>query len=130
MARILLIEDSPTDQIVIRAVLGHHELTSCTTLKDARKQLSVNNFDLVLLDVGLPDGVGFDFIQEMKQKLEVTSTSVIFITGKSEIEDRLKGLSLGADDYITKPLELQEFRARIEAKLRRVAFSNPKKASA
>lgn len=79
--------------------------------------LGRNFANLVLLDVSLPDGTGFEILREMRQK--GMTTPVIFLTGNIDEADRVQGLDLGADDYIAKPFSFPELRARIRAVLRR-----------
>lgn len=79
-------------------------------------------YDLVILDVNLPDGNGFDFLQDIKLKYD---TCVIMLTANDMETDIVAGLEAGADDYITKPFSLAVLRARVETQLRRVAQSRP-----
>jgi DNA-binding response OmpR family regulator len=81
-----------------------------------RAQVAESGFDLVLLDIGLAGENGFDLLKELRGEL---ATPVIFISGKGDVIDRVVGLELGADDYITKPFELREVLARIRSVLRR-----------
>ena len=74
-------------------------------------------FDAVLLDVEMPETTGWDLLYEIREK--GSEIPVIFITGRAAVEDRVKGLRMGADDYLTKPVEYEELIARIEAVLRR-----------
>lgn len=83
---------------------------------EARLQISMNSFDLILLDLMLPGLSGEDFISEIKGTF---STPIIVVSAKSALEDRVKLLKSGADDYITKPFQLEELLARVEAVLRR-----------
>ena len=76
--------------------------------------IEVSNYDLILLDVMLPEMSGF----EVKQKID-KDISVIFVRAKGDLSDRLEGLGLGADDYISKPFAILELLARVEAVLRR-----------
>lgn len=115
MANILVIEDDRhISELVKRnlALVGH----TCTCCYDGLSGLEVlqsQKFDLILLDVMLPGVSGFDFIKQ------VSGTPIIFVTAKGELEDRLQGLSLGAEDYIVKPFEMLELIARINVVLRR-----------
>ena len=115
MANILVVEDDKhISELVKRnlTLVGH----TCTCCYDGLSGLHVleeQTFDLILLDVMLPGVSGFDFITR------VSDTPIIFVTAKGELEDRLKGLTLGAEDYIVKPFEMLELIARINVVLRR-----------
>jgi len=115
MANILVVEDDRhISELVKRnlALVGH----TCTCCYDGLSGLEIlqnQTFDLILLDVMLPGVSGFDFITQ------VSGTPIIFVTAKGELEDRLQGLSLGAEDYIVKPFEMLELIARINVVLRR-----------
>jgi len=87
------------------------------TGRDASEKIAVNLYDFILLDLGLPDYNGLDLIKEAKSIN--TDLSFIIITARGAVEDRVKGLDLGADDYIPKPFALAELHARIMAVARR-----------
>ncbi|MBO5914191.1 MAG: response regulator transcription factor [Clostridia bacterium] len=115
MARILIVEDEhPIRNLIQRnlELVGH----TCVGIGDGNEALSVienEKFDLMIFDVMLPHASGFELITH------ASGTPVIFVTAKEGINDRLKGLSLGADDYIVKPFEIQELLLRVRAVLRR-----------
>jgi DNA-binding response OmpR family regulator len=83
----------------------------------ALEKTSAMNFDVILLDLTLPDGEGISLIPQIKSK---TKASIIVVSGKSDTTEKIICLEMGADDYITKPFELRELSARIKAVLRRV----------
>ena len=117
MIRILIVDDEKPicDLIEMNLEDAGYE---CESVQDGLKAIDLierNNYDLVLLDIMLPGADGFD-IMEYIRPLKVP---VIFITAKSEVKDRVKGLRLGADDYLVKPFEVMELTARVEAVLRR-----------
>lgn len=85
-------------------------------ISDARKQLTQCTFDAMVLDLGLPDGSGFDFLQE--QRLQSQRLPIVIITARDSLEDKLNGLDKGADDYLVKPFEIRELIARIKAQVR------------
>ncbi|KHD88876.1 MAG: hypothetical protein OM95_07100 [Bdellovibrio sp. ArHS] len=116
MAKILLIEDNLTNQLVVKETLSTHDVICANTLKEATLHIT-SPFDLVILDVQLPDGSGFDFY--MHHHAQLQDIPVIILTVHGEVHDKVIGFSLGAEDYVTKPFEPVEFRARIEAKLRK-----------
>lgn len=115
MARILIVEDEyPINNLISKNLtLTGHECLSAYDGLNAIDLIRSVSLDLVILDVMLPGLSGFDLI-----KL-IGNVPVIFLTAKSGLEDRLKGLSLGADDYIVKPFSMQELLARVSIVLRR-----------
>lgn len=117
MARILLIEDEPAiaDAAEFALVREGFAVQRAATLSEARA--AGGGFALLVLDVGLPDGSGFDFCRELRGHSQVP---VIFLTARSEEVDRIVGLELGADDYLAKPFSPRELAARARAVLRRV----------
>lgn len=119
MASILLVEDELSNQRIVGACLAQHEIVMASTLKDARRFIAEKSFDLIILDVQLPDGDGFSFLVELQSLPATQNTTTVMLTGKTESSDKVTGYSLGADDYITKPIDTVVFKARIEAKLRK-----------
>ena len=121
MARILIVEDEKLINTLIRKnleLVGH----TCVSVFDGESvfdELEKQPFDLILLDIMLPKLDGFQVIQEMKEKLPV-----IFLTARGAVQDRIKGLNLGADDYIVKPFDMMELQARVESVLRRTHKSD------
>lgn len=90
---------------------------------EALELLSFNSYDLVVLDINLPGIDGFSILQKLREKDD--DTRVIIISANREIEDRIKGLDLGANDYLVKPFDFLELKARIRALLRREFISKP-----
>jgi two-component system catabolic regulation response regulator CreB len=117
-ARILLIEDEPAiaDTLTYALTTDGFEPVWCTTGQAALDELQRSAFDLAILDVGLPDINGFDLFREMQRHSNVP---VIFLTARSGEIDRVVGLELGADDYISKPFSPREVCARVRVVLRR-----------
>lgn len=117
MAHILIVEDEAHIAQMIEATLSLGGYTSeiCSDGEKAVERIFAGGFDLVLLDVMLPEISGF----ELMEYLAPTGTPVIFLTAKGALADRVRGLRLGADDYIVKPFEPMELIARVEAVLRR-----------
>ena len=115
MAHILIVEDdkSINELIAKNLKLVGHTYVQVSNGDEAAEMATENLFDLILLDVMLPGMDGFEIIKR------ISGIPVIFITAKDGLEHRLKGLSLGADDYIVKPFEMLELLARVEAVLRR-----------
>lgn len=119
MAKILVVEDEPNMQIGLRDNL-EFESFDVTVAKDGQEgldELLKNSFDLVLLDVMMPKMSGFDVCKAARK--EGVKTPIIFLTAKGEEIDKVLGLELGADDYITKPFSIRELVARVKAVLRR-----------
>jgi DNA-binding response OmpR family regulator len=117
--RILLVEDERSLAKEIHDFLQseHHVLDEVSTKKAASENLAVNSYDFVLLDLGLPDGDGLDLLQEVNRYQE--NASVIILTARTEVGDKLLGFESGADDYLSKPFSLLEMKARMQAILRR-----------
>jgi DNA-binding response OmpR family regulator len=84
----------------------------------AEEKIFVNNYDFILLDLGLPDGDGFEVLKQLK-KIKNREDAVIILTARSAVDDRIKGLDGGADDYLAKPFSLNELLARMHAITRR-----------
>ena len=117
--KILIIESDPATNQALCAALAVHRLKAQSAI-DGREGLSAAQagaFDLILLDVMLPHLDGFSLLQTLR--LAGDQTPVIFLTARNAVEDRIRGLELGADDYITKPFSPGEVLARIKAVLRR-----------
>lgn len=118
--KVLLVEDSPEVQEIIESMLEHRcALTSVFTIAEAQKAINETSFSLVILDVNLPDGSGFELCKKITNDEKSKEIPVVFLTGQFLIEQKLLGFSSGADDYIVKPFEASEFVARIESKLKR-----------
>ncbi|MDZ7587382.1 MAG: response regulator transcription factor [Patescibacteria group bacterium] len=94
---------------------------SASTQEAGLIQLEVNDYDCLVLDISLPDGNGFDLLTSLRQMKN--KTPVIIMTARGQVEDRVKGLDLGADDYLSKPIDSNELIARIRAIIRRHANS-------
>ena len=117
MIRILVVDDEKPICDLIDLNLssaGYH----CTTVQDGAEAIAIiekDEFDLILLDIMLPGADGYDVMEYVRP----LGVPVIFITAKHEVKDRVKGLKLGADDYLVKPFDVVELLARVEAVLRR-----------
>ncbi|WP_315168118.1 response regulator transcription factor [Metaclostridioides mangenotii] len=117
MFTILIIEDDDTIAFGIKSFLSknNYKVIHGENLKKG-KELFKNDIDLILLDLNLPDGSGFDFCCYVK---EIKDVPIIFLTIKDEESTMIKGLDMGGDDYITKPFKLSVLQSRITAVLRR-----------
>jgi CheY-like chemotaxis protein/HPt (histidine-containing phosphotransfer) domain-containing protein len=118
--RILLVEDDPEMPEVLAGLLEQDGivLTPAATVEAAWTQLTQNPFDLILLDLGLPGTDGFDLLKRIKQTPQTEKLPVIIVTAWSSTTDKLRGFELGALDYLTKPFESAELRARVASVLR------------
>ena len=119
-ARILLVEDEPGLVMTLSDLLGAegYEVESATDGPAGLSRALKEKFDLIVLDVMLPGKSGLEVCRELRQ--QGSEVAVIMLTAKTQLYDRVAGLKLGADDYLTKPFEPPELLARIEALLRRV----------
>lgn len=118
MARILLVEDNNSIIMGLGYLLEEEKFTYdvAGSKRDALSLLDIGQYELILLDIGLPDGSGFELCQYVKEK---TDTPVIFLTAKDEEQDVVRGLDMGADDYIIKPFRNRELLSRIRNVFRR-----------
>lgn len=117
MNQILIIEDEKSIADMVKMCLTKNGYI-CETANNgmaATEKIEKTHYDLILLDIMLPDIDGYDLIDYIKQ-FEIP---VIFVTAKTSVQDRVKGLKLGAEDYISKPFDLDELLARVETVLRR-----------
>ncbi|MGE3756282.1 MAG: response regulator transcription factor [Pseudobdellovibrionaceae bacterium] len=117
MAEILLVEDSSEYQKIVLRTLGHHQVVCAKTGEEALSLLQNRHFSLVLLDIHLPYKDGYSVLSEIQADPKIADIPVICLTGKSQVTDKITAFSLGADDYIVKPFDPLELRARIDAKL-------------
>lgn len=118
--KVLLVEDMPDMQLIVSKAIGEAcDLTTAGTLAEAERALTGREYALLILDVRLPDGNGFEFCRQIRGGGNHRFVPIIFLTGEAEVDARVQGFELGADDYVVKPIEPREFRARVESKLRR-----------
>jgi len=94
---------------------------SCSDLQTAINKISLYQYDCILLDIGLPDGEGFTLLEHLKSTGK--NECVLIISARNSLDNKIKGLNLGADDYLTKPFHLAELKARVAAIFRRKAFN-------
>lgn len=118
MKKILLIEDNEAIIMGLKYSLEQEnfQVISAKTAKESKEKLENKNIDIVLLDVSLPDGNGFEICKEIKEKNDIP---IIFLTAQDEETSIVLGLDLGADDYIVKPFRTRELMSRIKSVLRR-----------
>lgn len=120
-ARLLLLEDDPAIARTVAYALERDGLvvTHSLLVHDARQQMAAHRFDLLVLDVGLPDGSGLDLLRDLRNAAPTAALPVLMLSAHGEEIDRVLGLELGADDYLTKPFSPRELAARVKALLRR-----------
>lgn len=117
MPQILLLEDDAAlSHGIALALKASGRIVPCATLAEARQALDTQRFDLLLLDVNLPDGSGLDLCREVRR---TSAVPILFLTARDAEYDEVAGLEAGADDYIVKPFSLAVLRARVGAALRR-----------
>ncbi|MBN8787954.1 MAG: response regulator transcription factor [Terrimonas sp.] len=122
--KILLIEDEKELALsVVEYLSGESYLCEvAATFTEAMKKIEVFDYDCILLDITLPDGNGLKILEELKK--ENKQDGVIIISARNSLDDKIKGLQIGADDYLTKPFHLSELTARIYSLIRRKQFNN------
>jgi len=116
--RILLCEDEPGLRLAVtdRLRAEGHEVETAPDGDEGLRRAIQENFDLLILDVMMPGRSGFDVVREVRQR--GLATPILMLTARGEVVDRVVGLKLGADDYLTKPFAMAELVARVEARLR------------
>ncbi|OJJ10304.1 DNA-binding response regulator [Alphaproteobacteria bacterium AO1-B] len=117
--RLLLVEDTfdMAEAIMIRLDRSGIACDLAKTLEEARSLLDVQRYDVIVLDLNLPDGLGTDLLKELRQKSD--RTPVLVLTAEFSVDDRVSTLNSGADDYLVKPFDHRELEARIQALYRR-----------
>ena len=120
--KLLIVED---DRSLSRSIYDYLKLEGhicevALTLTEAKNKAAINKYDCIILDIGLPDGSGLDLIQEMKSNR--LTGGILILSAKSSLDDKLTGLKIGADDYLTKPFHFAELSARINSICRRNNF--------
>lgn len=128
--RILLVEDEPGLVLTLtdRLESEGYAVDSAREGAEALKKAAEGGYDLIVLDVMLPGKSGFDVCRELRSR--GSSTPILFLTARGEIADKVVGLKLGGDDYLTKPFDMMELTARIEALLRRGGAGAPEAGTA
>ncbi|WP_456400479.1 response regulator transcription factor [Mesoaciditoga sp.] len=128
MKSVLVVEDEEDMVEIISYILRTNafDVTAVQDLSHMWNALSKKAFDVILLDVGLPDGSGMDALKILKEKN--AKSAVIMVTARRTDMDKVLGLELGADDYITKPFNSYELLARVKAVIRRIKTSNGEEA--
>lgn len=121
--KLLIVEDNPqlSDDLANFLLENGFIVETADTLLKAKEKVALYTYDLILLDIGLPDGSGLELLNELKGNN--SGTGILIVTAKNAIEDKVKGLEMGADDYITKPFHKAELNARIRSIIRRKKFA-------
>jgi len=124
-AAILLVEDEPGLVLTLtdRLEAEGYDVTPASDLLTARAKLAEHAYDGLILDVMLPGGSGLDLCRDLRAKGD--ETPILFLTARAELADKVVGLKLGGDDYLTKPFEMMELLARVEALVRRSPRGSP-----
>src|SRR5262245_29780017 len=117
---VLVVEDNPSYQTFMRELLRSDDfaVSFTSTLQAARETCEKTAFDLILLDLSLPDGDGLKLFADLRMRPKNKSTPVLFLTANSTLTNKIAAFALGADDYIAKDVEPLEIRSKVEAKLR------------
>jgi two-component system alkaline phosphatase synthesis response regulator PhoP len=117
--RLLLLEDerNVAETLIERLGAAGFLVTRADSLASARRAIAEGSFQLALLDVGLPDGSGFELARQLRAR--APATAIVFLTAHANPEDRIRGLELGADDYVAKPFHFRELLLRIQNCLKR-----------
>lgn len=119
MKRILIVEDNKDIALLVeRRLSKQFAVDIAVNGEDATVAINTNPYDLIILDLSLPKKSGFDVLKDMRKKSAYPP--VLILSGLNAVEDKVKGLKLGADDYLAKPFDVKELIARIDALMRRV----------
>uniref|UniRef100_A0A832DJK2 Response regulator transcription factor n=1 Tax=Ignavibacterium album TaxID=591197 RepID=A0A832DJK2_9BACT len=126
MTKVLLVEDDPAIRLAIAESLVNENYTvdEVSSATEAFKKVTNENYDLILLDLILPDMDGMELCKKLRD--EDIRVPIIMVTSRKDEIDKIIGLEIGADDYITKPFIMRELLARMKALLRRVSFDSGK----
>ena len=122
--RILIVEDEKNLLDSIRNYFKKENFVcdAVGNYNEASEKIYLNEYDCVIVDITLPDGSGLDLIKELKD--ENKQTGIIIVSAKDALDDKINGLELGSDDYLTKPFHLSELNARVKALIRRKNFDS------
>ena len=126
IAHILIVDDDDGIRSLVKKYLNENNylITTSHSAEDATKKIEVIKFDLIILDIMMPGKNGLEFIEENKKKLD---TPIILLTAKGEPDERIKGLEIGADDYLPKPFEPKELILRIQNIIEKTKKSDQKR---
>lgn len=120
MMKIFVVEDEETSfRSIEHALSSRYQITRAKTVEESKRILQTENFDLLILDLILPDGDGYQVLAHIKGLNHLHDKPSMFLSAKDQIEDKVLGLKLGADDYLTKPIDPKELLARVDNKINR-----------
>lgn len=127
MIKILIVEDnSDLNRTLCRHLTLHnYQTVGCLNAQEAYDAMDISKFDIIISDIMMPDIDGFEFARSVRESN--TDIPIIFMTARGDIESKAKGFHIGIDDYLTKPVDLDEVLFRIEAILRRAKITTQKK---
>jgi len=125
-AHILIVDDDDRIRELVKQYLNENDylVTTANSAKDAKEKVNIIKFDIIILDIMMPGQSGLDFTNENKKKI---NTPIILLTAKGEASDRIEGLEIGADDYLSKPFEPKELVLRIKNILDKTKSKNQKR---
>ena len=117
--KILIVEDDNNLRELMHKALvdDHHVVETAAQVREAKMKIEIYDYDCILLDIMLPDGSGLDVLRQLKAQRK--AAGVIIISAKDSLDDKVSGLDLGADDYLTKPFHIAELCARVKSVFRR-----------
>ena len=126
IAHILVVDDDDGIRSLVKQYLNENDflVTTANNAEDAAEKISIIKFDLIVLDIMMPGKNGLEFTEENKKKID---TPIILLTAKGETDERVQGLEIGADDYLTKPFEPKELTLRIKNILNKTKGNNQKR---
>ena len=126
ISHILVVDDDDGIRSLVKKYLNENNylVTTASSAEDASEKIKIIKFDMIILDIMMPGKSGLDFIKENKKKLE---TPIILLTAKSEAEERIEGLEIGADDHLPKPFEPKELILRIQNIIKKTKRSDQKR---
>lgn len=117
--KILIVDDNYTNRFVIKNILSEYELDFAESAEEMRERLDESIPDLIVLDVMMPDENGFEAATKLKTSPKHSDIPIIFVTAKSETDDIREGFNIGGDDYITKPIDAELFKIRVNSVLKK-----------
>ena len=126
ISHILVVDDDDGIRSLVKKYLNENSylVTTASSAEEAKKKVEILKFDLIILDIMMPGKSGLEFIKENKNRLK---TPIILLTAKGEASERIKGLEMGADDYLPKPFEPKELILRIQNIIEKTKITDPKK---
>ena len=126
IAHIMVVDDDDGIRSLVKKYLNENNylVTTANSAEDASEKIKIIEFDLIILDIMMPGKSGLEFIQENKKRID---TPIILLTAKGEANERIKGLEIGADDYLPKPFEPKELILRIQNIVKKTKRSDQKR---